>query len=56
MKLMKLFRCVQNDSWRLQLYELLAVPAHLWLWACARLCGGHFECGPVSDPADPLDA
>ena len=30
-------------------YELLTVPAHLWLWVAGRLCGGRFTCGPVDD-------
>lgn len=37
---------------RLRIYEFLATPAHIWLWACARLVGGRFECGPVSDPSE----
>ncbi|KKL07270.1 hypothetical protein LCGC14_1543480, partial [marine sediment metagenome] len=31
------------------LYEFLATPAHLWLWVVARICGGSFTYGPVSD-------
>ena len=28
------------------MFEILALPAHLWLWICAKLCGGTFEHGP----------
>ena len=40
---------------RLRVYEFLATPAHAWLWLCARLVGGKFECGPVNNPDDLLD-
>lgn len=40
---------------RLRIYELLATPAHLWLWVCARLVGGRFECGPVDDDEAAFD-
>lgn len=33
-------------SWRLRIYEILATPAHAWLWLCAKICGFEFECGP----------
>ena len=42
-------------TFRLRVYQFLALPAHAWLWVSARLCGMRFECGPVSDPADPLE-
>ena len=38
---------------RLAIYEFLATPAHLWLWCCAWVCGGKFECGPVHDAEKP---
>lgn len=41
-----------NIGWRVRLYEFLAAPAHIWLWLCARICGGRFECGPVSHGGD----
>lgn len=34
------------------MFEILAGPAHLWLWIVARLCGGSFEHGPVDDEGD----
>ena len=39
-------------TFRLRIYEFLATPAHIWLWCCARICGGHFECGPVVNDGD----
>ena len=36
-------------SKRLAIYEFLATPAHCWLWCCAKLVGGHFECGSVDE-------
>lgn len=40
---------------RLIIYEFLAFPAHCWLWLVARLCGGKFECGPVTEEEDDND-
>ena len=40
---------------RLRIYEFLATPAHAWLWLCAKIIGGSFECGPVVDPDDPIE-
>lgn len=40
---------------RLSVYEFLAAPAHLWLWLCARLVGGTFECGPVTEDEAETD-
>ena len=34
------------------MFEILAGPAHVWLWICAKLCGGTFECGPGDDIDD----
>ena len=31
------------------MFEILAGPAHVWLWICATLCGGTFEHGPVDE-------
>ena len=39
-------------SVRLCIYEFLATPAHIWLWACGRLVGMRFECGPVDDTGE----
>ena len=41
-------------TWRLRIYEVLATPAHIWLWVCGCLCGYKFSCGPVYDPDDPI--
>jgi hypothetical protein len=41
-----------SDRWRLRIFEFLAAPAHGWLWICARLVGGRFWCGPVTDADD----
>jgi hypothetical protein len=48
----RLFAARPGDGWRLQLYEVLASPAHIWLWCCAKLCGGSFDCGPASSEED----
>ena len=32
-----------------KLYEFLAAPAHIWLWVCAKICGGTFTCGRVEE-------
>jgi hypothetical protein len=40
---------------RLRIYEFLATPAHIWLWICARLVGGRFECGPAIDADSNTD-
>ena len=40
------------------MFEILAGPAHVWLWCCAKLCGGTFTHGPGEDydaPARPED-
>ena len=31
------------------MFKILAGPAHVWLWVCALLCGGHFTHGPVDE-------
>jgi hypothetical protein len=38
----------KTEERRVRLYEFLGAPAHLWLWLCARICGGQFSCGRVS--------
>ena len=38
-------------SW---MFELLAGPAHVWLWVCAKLCGGTFTHGPGDDHVAPV--
>lgn len=48
----RLSAAIPSDGWRLQLYEFLATPAHIWLWCCAKICGGDFECGPVDSEPD----
>ena len=25
------------------MYEILAQPAHAWLWLCAKACGGEYK-------------
>lgn len=42
-------------TFRLWVFEILATPAHAWLWLCAGLVGLEFRCGPVDDPSDPLE-
>ena len=37
------------NKWQLRIYEVLAMPAHAWLWLCAKLVGCTFTCGPVND-------
>ena len=39
---------------QVQIFKVLALPAYLWLWCCARLTGGRFEWGPVEDD-DPKE-
>ena len=34
---------------KLRLFEILATPAHLWLWIVAKICGMEFTCGPAND-------
>ena len=34
---------------RLKIFEFLAMPAHIWLWVCAKLVGMTFTCGPVDE-------
>ena len=36
----------------LSMFEILAGPAHVWLWICAKLCGGTFEHGPGEKDID----
>ncbi len=36
-------------STRLDIFELLAFPAHLWLHVCALLCGLEFTHGRAED-------
>ena len=36
------------------MFEILAGPAHVWLWVCAKLCGGTVIHGP-GDPDDLCD-
>ena len=36
------------------MFELLAGPAHVWLWVCAKLCGGTFTHGPGDDHVAPV--
>ena len=42
-------RRVVGMTWRLRIFEFLAVPAHGWLWVCAKLVRLDFTCGPVED-------
>ena len=42
-------------TFRLWLWEFLAIPAHAWLWLISRMLGYEFCCGPVDDPSDPLE-
>ena len=51
----KLTKVKPSMIWRLRIYEFLALPAHAWLWLCARCVGGQFKCGPVDDPDDLLE-
>lgn len=37
---------------RMSLFEFLAAPGHLWIWVCAKLCGGTLEFGPIEDVED----
>ena len=30
-------------------FEIIDGPAHVWLWICAKMCGGTFEHGPVGE-------
>ena len=41
-------------KWHLpfHMFEVLAGPAHVWLWICARLCGGTFHHGSGDDLDD----
>ncbi len=40
---------------RLQIFEIIAIPAHAWLWVCAKLVGLEFRCGPVSNKDEELN-
>lgn len=42
-------------SKRAVIFEILATPAHLWLWCCARLVGWSIEFGPASEMDQPRD-
>lgn len=44
---MQLFKTSPKDNWRLQLFEFIATPAHLWLWGCAFLLSIDIEYGPT---------
>ncbi len=44
---MQLFKTSPEDSWRLQLFEFIATPAHLFLRGIAFLLGVKFEYGPT---------
>ena len=37
------------------MFVILAGPAHVWLWICARLCGGTFSHGPGDNLEDLED-
>ena len=41
-----------TENARRWMFDVLAAPAHAWLWICARLCGSTFEYGPVEDDDD----
>ena len=40
---------MDTDKLRLQIFEFLATPAHVWLWCVATLVGLEFCHGPVED-------
>ncbi len=44
---MQLFKTSPEDSWRLQLFEFIATPAHLFLRSIAFLLGVKFSYGPT---------
>lgn len=44
-----------NEEIRLKIYEIIATPAHLWLWLCAKLVGGTFECGPTDEDGNLIN-
>ena len=38
-----------TDATKMRIFEFIAMPAHAWLWLCAKLVGGEFWFGPVGD-------
>ena len=39
-------------DWRMTVFDILAFPAHCWIWLCAKLVGAEFWWGRPEDEPD----